>query len=320
VRWNLPALLASQFGPGIPFADLIFWAPSELRVSIVAAASVILAIMGWLVYRPLRTSAQCRFFALGLFLAALPVSASAPGDRQLLSISIGAAPLVAVALTTLVDQLSSGTGLLRARAGIAALVFSNLIVAPLALPVRARSMAVLGRSVERADATIPSTDAIRDKTVVVVNPPVDVLVSYLQLRRERTYAPRPKHLHWLAPASSAFTVTRTSPTSLRVDKPLGFLYSLLERHYRPDWLPFSRGEQVQLGELRATIVELTPSGRPQRVDFEFREPLEASRYLFLAWNGDTLQPWKIPTDNEPRHFGTENFVSVLADLHALLHL
>jgi hypothetical protein len=321
LRWNLPALLASQFGPSIPFADLIFWAPSELRAPILVVALLVVACMGWLAYRALRTSAQCRFLALGLILAVVPVSASAAGDRHLLSISIGAAPLVAVSLTTLADPLLSGTHQrLPQRMGLALLVFSNLVVAPLALPLKACSLATFGRTVERADAAIPRTNAIRDKTVVVVNAPVDILVSYLQLGRARTDTPRPEHLYWLATASSPFTIARTSPTGLRVDKPLGFLHSLPERHYRPDWLPFSRGEEVQLGELRATVVELTPEGRPQRVDFRFREPLEAQRYVFLAWNGSTLVPWNIPADDTPRRFGAETLLSTLVDPHALPHV
>lgn len=312
--WNLPTLLASQFGPGIPFADMIFWAPNQYRPLVLAFSVLVVVGFVWLISKPLQVSAESRFFGLGLLLAAIPVSASAAGDRQLLQISIGGSALCAQIIVTLVDTIRNNyrSGF-RYRLALTMAIFFYLVVAPIMLPVRAYSMALLGRSIDQAAAAIPSTSTITDKTVVIVNAPVDVFVSYIQLSRARTHTPRPKHLYWLAVASSPFSIVRNSATTLRLEKPLGLLYSLPERHYRASWLPFTRGQRVVLSELSAEIVELTPDDRPQTIDFIFRKPLESSRYMFFFWDGSTFRQWDLPKDKHPRRFDTENLFTAMVN-------
>jgi hypothetical protein len=313
--WNFPALLASQFSPSIPFADLMLWAPPSQRPVLLAFAWLTVLVMAALCYRPLRADPVCRFWGAGLLLSAAPLTTSAAGDRLLFPVSLGAAALTAHVIASLLTELKKHTAPTSARLisklALAGLVLAHAVLAPLALPLRTRATALLGEAADRADRSIPAGASISDKTVIVANAPVDVVLSYIQLSRARRGTPRPKHLYWLATASSPFTLERTAASTLRLEKPAGLLASLTERHYRASWLPLARGAEVLLGEMRARVVDTTSDGKPRVVDFEFREPLDSERYVFLQWTGKALAPLELPGRAERRHFGTEDLFKVM---------
>lgn len=315
---NLPCLLASQFGPGVPFADLVLWGSPSWRPWILGLACADVLLMIVIASPTLRDKPEARFWATGLLLAAAPLTTSAAGDRLLLPVGIGASALTAQIIASLASSLgardlrSSTRGRAVNWAHLSSLLLANVVIAPLALPLRTVTTDQLGRAVARADQAIPATPDVTEKTVVVVNAPVDILLSYIQLSRARRQIPRPRNLYWLATASSDFEIERTAANGLRLTKVQGLLYSLPERHYRASWLPLHLGEEVELSEMRARIRDVTQDGRPRVVDFTFREPLEASRYLFLTWRGGELVPFHLPKSSEIRSFPAETLFSVLS--------
>jgi hypothetical protein len=245
-----------------------------------------------------------------MLLSALPLTASATGDRLLLPVGLGASALCAHAVAWLAAQRM---GVLRPAAvlGVAFLCGIHLVQAPLLLPLRVATVGALGDALARADAAIPAGPDVREQTVVVVNAPIDVLLSYAQVARARRGQPRPRHLYWLATASSPLAVTRTSPTTLSARLEAGWLYTAPERHYRAPWLALALNQTVSLGELTATVRELTDDGRPARVEFRLDDALESKRYVFLYYDGKTLSPWRLPAIGEGRRFPAEGLFTLL---------
>ena len=227
-----------------------------------------------------------------MLLATVPVSASLPGERLLLTLGFGGAPLMARLLAA---GWQAGTAFTRKRrSALGSLVVLHLLAAPLALPIRAYGFEPIARVIDRIDSGIPTTAVVREQTAIVLNAPFDVMLSYVQAARAARHIPRPQHLHWLTSASSETTVTRIDAQTLRVEQARGFLLRPEETHYRADASGLFPGATVNLSEMQVRIVDVTAgsSPRPKRVDFRFVEPLESGRYLFRIYRDGALWPWQ----------------------------
>ncbi len=308
LAYNLPVLLSAQLGART--ADLASWGDPLLRAPLYALAWLTLLPLLWLALPRLRQDAEARFWALGMLLSAIPVSASLPGERLLLLISVGAAPLLAHLIAAPHLPGAVPASLLRTLL-IAGLALVHLVASPITLPLRAASMNLLGAAVERVDASVPSAPAVRDQTLVVVNAPVNVTLSYLQVAREQRGQARPAHVYWLASASSELTVERSAPRSLRVSLARGYLYRPEETHYRSRPRGLGIGSEVVLSGLRAKVVASLPDGRPKSVEFSFEQPFESSRYLLRKYQDGVLVPWQPPALGASDHFPAEDLFRVV---------
>jgi hypothetical protein len=280
---------------------------------LIALALMTLALLGWLLAPRLKRDPVARFWALGLVLATIPVSASFSSDRVLVLVGVGAMPLLAGLFGDLVQSLSGAGPKLGGFRSLAIFgyVVIHIAVAGVMNPIRARSLEIAGRALERADDGIPSDASIRDKTVIVANAPVDAFVSFIHVMRERRGAPRPAQLHSLASATSPIEVTRLDELTLRVRPAQGYLYGDTERFWRAARDPFRLGERVELPTVSVEISALTPDGRPAAADFHFRHPLDSSVYVFRSFEAGEFVPWQPPALGASVHFPAEDFVKIL---------
>jgi hypothetical protein len=319
---RLPVLLGSQLA--LPLADVWFWGAPELqRVVWVLCAACALAVLG-LGHALLSRDREARFWTVGMVLSACVVAASVPGERLLLVPGVGGAVLVARLILVLVPGAGAGVDVSRAarwgrrvgRPALLGLVALHLILAPLMLPLRAGVPELTAAALARAERGVPVADAIEGQTVVVLNAPFDIMVSYLQPAREARGVPRPAHLHWLATASSPLTIERVDERTLRVRPERGFLYSSAERHYRGDPRALKVGASVTLSEMTVRVVEVTADGRPQAAEFRFRDQLESGRYRFVRFLDGELVPARLPERGGRVSFPREDFFAVM--LHEAL--
>jgi hypothetical protein len=181
------------------------------------------------------------------------------------------------------------------------------------LPVRAAAMEPLRRATDRLEAGYPRTPDVRDKTVVVLNAPINVMLSYLQSARALRHVPRPAHLYWLASSSSETHVVRSGTRSLEVSSARGFLLRPEETHYLADVHNLPVGAEVKLQGMHARVRSSTPDGRPQRVEFTFEQPLEAAQYLFRAYRDGELVPWPVPEIGGSSDFPPHEFFRIVAN-------
>jgi hypothetical protein len=303
---HLPVLVSSQVA--LPLADLWFWGPREAQAVLFAICVGCALGFAAVAHLCLRHDLEARFWMLGMLLSAFAVAASVPGERLLLVPSIGGAAVIAKLLWA---TLPAATGPAWHRPLFGALVLVHLVISPLSLPARALAVGVLGSAIARADRDVPTTPAIAEQSVVVINAPFDVLVSYLQVGREAGGVARPAHLYWLANASSPLRIEVRDSDTLRVRPELGFIATSLERHYRDDPYALRPGTRIELTAFSAEVVSATADGRPAVVDFHFDEPLDSPRLHFLRYQDGRLLPWSAPAPGTAIELPREDYFGTL---------
>lgn len=311
---NMPILLGSQLG--FPYADQAFWGPGHLLTPLLILSAFILTLVLWLSWSLLSMSPRARFYLLGCALAAVPVSASIPGQRLLYGISFGASGFLALLLLHLCAAAKTNRGMAFAALALSAL---HIPAAAIALPLTSRSMSTLAEMVEYASADLPCDATTPNKTFVIVNAPFTVMASYEQSQRALNGRFRPAHLYWLATASSELAVTRQDSHSLLIAPEGGFLEALPDRHYRGSTAGLTPGAIVRLPRLSATVLNATADNRPASVLFQLDSPLESPDLVIFEYRDGRFQPWKLPGIGETTLFPKMDLFEMLAQ-HVVSHL
>lgn len=294
-----PVLVATQVGG--PWSDTwtsLFVFPA-LRVVFYSVFLCGSALVVWFAWPYVRREPVLRFCLVGSALSVLPACAVFPADRLLTWIAIGACPVLAAVIEPLLcgramaiphprlSHVAPALGFL--------LVFSNLVLAPLLIPSRARGNIAMRDILGRADAGVPRDESIRDKTVMFVNPPAVPLASYIPITRAALDEPRPRAQRLLATATTELTVTRTGERTLRLAPRGGFLQNPASKLlWSPSSRPFHAGEHIAFGDDDVKIEAITPDARPLRVEITFAHPLEDPSYLWLSWQDVTYVPFFRP--------------------------
>lgn len=291
---HIPILLGAQFGSGAPpIADLYAVGPPQLALSLIITALVTLAVGAAIIWPVLRNDALSRFWLLGALISVLPVAASVPGERLLVFVGVGAAPVIAATIQHWVTRATQQRTLLT-RVVAFGLLLTHLVIAPIGLLVRGGSTELLGSMLDHTDASLGHDAALAGDHVVVVNAPFDMMVSYLQVARQSRGRVRPKHFHWLATASSKLAIERTGHRTLRITPEHGFVRTITERHYNSEPKQLRVGHKIALSGLSITIIETGKDGRPAVVDFTFDRDFGAPGLRVLQWNGHALEPFVAP--------------------------
>ena len=297
---RLPILLLAQIAG--PPSDLWLAYSHPVAVGVYAVALLCLAIAAALLWPLLRRSAVTRFWTLGAVLAAVPICATFPSDRLLVFVGIGAMGTVASLLTSLRGDALSGTARRRtlARTVAAGIVGVHLVIAPLLLPLRSLTVVQMGSVFARVDRSLPGSDQVRDKTVVIVAAPVDGLVSYVPIWRAARGVPRPRRLRLLTTGTAAVQVTRLDAFTLRLRPEAGFYGTEIERMLRSLSQPVVPGYSVSLSDMRVTVTEVTRDGRAAEAEFRFAVPLEDPSLIWMRWEGDALVAYDPPPPGTSR--------------------
>ncbi len=286
-------LLGAQVG--LIWSD--FWVifPAGLKAAVWAISAGFVAAMVALLAPMLRTSEALRFWLIGAVLSVVPIAATVPADRLLMLVGLGAMPLVA-ALVVAGLRPAAALPVWR-RWGLRGMAFTlvgvHLIASPLLLPLRARSMETIQRSMALIDAAAPPTAESAGTTLVVVSAPGDGFVSYLPIRRASQGLPGPARVRLLSTTMGETLVTRTGPRSLRVRPEEGLLSTEAERILRSDSTPFAVGDTVTLSDMTVRVVELR-SWWPQEIEVTFERDLDDPNMRWIVWTGAAFEPWEVP--------------------------
>ncbi|MET0593593.1 MAG: hypothetical protein ABW133_12895, partial [Polyangiaceae bacterium] len=312
---QIAALIQGELGPF--GADLWFWSPSTALPVLLAGALATCAMMAFLLVPLLRTSSTSRFWAVATLGALVPSASSIPGDRLLLFPGVGIMALLAELFAAFVEKRPPLPlrGALRTAMAIPIffLFFRRAVVSPVMLPFRAHSMDAVGRVADFAADTVQNAGDTTRRTVVVLNAPANILASYLGPTLATRGAPVPAHVRWLAVADSDLSVTRRSERALRVRPAHGFFSSPTDRLYRSERQPLKAGQRIELSDMSVTIGALLPNGNPAEVDFEFRESLDSSQYLWIRWDGGRCFVSKPPAVGETIVYPAGDFLKLLVE-------
>lgn len=281
---RLPLLLLAEFAlPWAEFWDLLPVVAPALRPAMLVLALGVVATTVFLLWPLLRKDAQVRFWAVGALLATIPACAAVPNDRLLTATGVGGAALIARFIAAVVDRTYPRERRRVGSAAAAGLVAVHALFAPLVLPFRTKAVDGLEVLMRRADKSIPSTPEMAERTVVLINPPVDPMPIYFAGYRQAKSIPRPRYLRWLATGVEEIRVTRVDAHTLALRPSGGYLTNSSQWMLRgPEHRSFV-GETVELADCTVTVRSVTDDGRPLDVHFRFREPLESPRYSWLQW-------------------------------------
>lgn len=283
----LLALLAA------PFADLWEVYPLVAPAAqgwVAAGAVLVLGLFGVSLYPAWRRSREVRFFAAGAFLSLVPACATFPHDRLLLIPSFGAMAAIAV----LLREALRARRKLAASIGGGALALVHLGLAPALLPLRSSTVDGFDQLLRASAHSLPSGPAVGEQTLVLLNPALDPLASYLPLYQQSTGRTRPAQLLWLAPGCRELEVRTLGPHRLELKPRGGFVVSASERMLRRPETGPAIGETLSLPGSKITVTEATADGRPLRIVVAFELPLRSPKLVFLRWDGVGYAPFDLP--------------------------
>ena len=294
---RLPVLLAAQVGivpsdvwPGVSrSAQLIVLGLALATVTIVAVVFVPV----------LRRQPVCRFWVLGAVLSLPPLCATFPADRLLVFAGVGAMAALALLMAEALDPdtppAPGRATRVVGRIVLPLLVVTHLVIAPLLLPLRALTMTLSNRFIDGIDVSIPRGKEVRDKTLVIVNAPLDFLpLWYIPAKRAVLHVPRPRSIRLLASGITEIHLYRLDSNTLRVRPGEGFLRGEGHRTLRGSSRPFHPGDEVSLSDLHVQVEEVSPDGRPTRADITFDVPLDDPSLLWMQWEGAALASYSPP--------------------------
>lgn len=293
---RLPILLLSQFG--LPPAELWVQDSAPKTASLLVAAALV-AGLGVVFARVLRKDRTCLFFATGMLFSLLPVCATWPNDRLLLFSSFGAFGLIATFLSRAFAVERPGPRF-SARAAAGLMVLVHVVLAPLLLPIRARTVGqLLHAYIENGARTLPR---VPGSMYVVVNAP-DPLVAGIAGAIQYYEKPEPlaslPHLRQLSIfAEGEGTVERIDDHTLSLTATQGLFRDPMSQIFRSPSLLFHAGEVVTVNGMRVEIMEVGAEGFPRRIHFRFDAPLDDPSLTWITWQNQGFIPFKPPAMGE----------------------
>ena len=302
-----PVLLLGQWA--VPPSEVISLGSVTLPASVARlmwlGAVVVLVLLCLLLWPLVRRDPSARFWALGMFLSAVPVCATYPADRMLLMVGIGAFGLLGQFAAQTFGEghayFSHNNGRLRragVRAGGVILLLVHAVVAPLALPFRALMPWGPRDTIEQCSIRTPFDDSIAQQDLVIVNGPINMAAAYLPIVRALADQPIPRRVRLLAPSFSPVVLHRPDEHTLVIRAEWGFLASPLDRLARGDDHPMALGQRVELTGVTVEVTALMDNGRPAEATCRFDVPLEDPSLRWLRWDEGAFVPFVPPPVGE----------------------
>jgi hypothetical protein len=313
---RFPILLLGQFG--LPYSDL--WEVYPLMAPWLQPVVFLFALcfLGLVFYllRPLvREHRILRFWLLGSLLATIPACAMHPEDRMLTATAFGATQVLAAFFWALLDgTYARATRLSYISAGV--LVAVHLVFAPLTLPLRVYDILGIERVMLASDKSMPQGDDAKGKTVVLVNPPMDVFAIYMPLFRDVRHWTLPEHYRWLATGDTELLVTRVDANSLSIAPEGGFLTTGSQVMFRRVDRRFELGQEVRLEGVTYKVSALTDDGRPAQIVVRFDQPLESPNFAWRVWGKHDYLPFTPPAVGKSVTLPKADLGALLEDPHS----
>lgn len=294
---RVPPLMLAQLG--FPWSDFWVALPKGVAAAVWGTALVSVVLWGIVLTPLLRARPALRFWTGGAVLSCVPIAATVPADRLLMLVGLGAAPVAAALILAGRHPDAEWPAWRRRLTRVVgwSMVAVHLVLAPLLLPIRARSMETIQSSMALIDAAVPFDPVVNEETLVIVMAPSDGLVSFMPIRRESLGQPRPAHVRLLATTSGGSTVTRVDANTLHISADVGLLTTGSERILRTLDEPFHVGDIVDLGDVAVEVTSVQED-RPFSIDVRFAEGLDAPHLRFITWRGSAFEPFELPAIGE----------------------
>ncbi|MGD9217522.1 MAG: hypothetical protein PVJ84_22110 [Desulfobacteraceae bacterium] len=295
---RLPVLLYGQWL--FPNAFVYGMLPKPFAyASLIVVYAVLIGIITVLI-PILRRDAVSRFWALGMVLSLLPVCAMSPDNRLLIFCGLGAMGLLARLLAAwfVKAEWLPASKPWRVLAGcyVSIFIFVHFIVAPLFLPIQSLGVDRMEEvMLERPILDLYQEIDFNGKTLVFINPPLPFAVMHLRFICWEHGIAIPNTTRVLASGiSSDLTIARVDSRSLEIEAQGGFITNTFDRLYRGRFDPMTQRQRIELSDMVAEVLSLTPDQRPLKVRFTFSRALENASLCFYQWKEKGYIPFDPP--------------------------
>ncbi len=308
---RIPIYVHSQLGV-VP-ADLweVYFVRRGLGWVMVIAGVAFMILMAAGLGRLVLRDRAARFWAVGGAIALVPICGAHPNDRHLFIVGLGGAALVARYLGAWADRRQPEQALLLPQRGASLLagffVLAHVVLAPIALPIRARIPGDLHRSLDRIDDRVPHDDGLVAQDLVLVNVPFKYLCNLPSVVRRSNGGPSPAHWRCLGVSSDDVVARREDARTLVLVSSDGYLRSFEDTNVRARGIPFAPGDQVSLPGFEVTVRRVTPDGRPQEVAYRFDRSLEDPSLRWLIWRDGAYRPFALPATGNAVSLPAQHF-------------
>lgn len=279
----------------LPSVSPLAMVPGDPYPVAALAAGVVLVLGAWLIAPLLRARATARFFGLGMLLSALPVGATLPTERLLLMVSVGGFGLVACFFQALSEGRLAGRAT-KALAGFC--LFLHVVLAPIGKPLQGLGMAMIDRAAQRVVAATPREPDVAQRTLVVVDVPLDIVMIYPGGILAEQGRPAPGRARTLFAGQARAELERVDERCLVLRPEGGWLASPLDRFTWDPNRPFRAGQAIRLEGLDVEILQVTKDGRPLEARFCFATPLQDPALLWRRWQDAWVVPFTVPPIGE----------------------
>jgi hypothetical protein len=290
-----PLLLLGQWF--VPPSSFAFAWTSAQTVGVAAFGLAFLAVVLGLLMPTLRSDATARFFAFGMLLSVVPITAGFPHDRLLFFVGIGGMGLLAMLLVRLFDRSHSGP---LGRALGYALVVVHFVLAPPLQVLMGTSVASQEPIYAGPPRSLPPDPKLEEQRLVVVNQPNAFYGQYTLAVRAFDGEPVPRSLLMLAPGTTTLLLERPSLNTLVVEAEDAWLGSPFDNVYRDPRRPFPPDYRVELSDVRIEVMESTRDGQPKKVGFTFARELENESFRWVLYHDGRYVPFEVPAVGEKR--------------------
>jgi hypothetical protein len=286
---RIPVFMLGQLGFP-PVVYYTFW-PEMMRW----AGMVFCGLLILVFFPVLRRDRIARFWATGMIISILPISAVWPHDRNLLFMGIGAMGLLACwfnHFSRIPWREKSQLWRISVRTMMVLFIIIHGLLAPLALPLTSSIMARFQQKVEMAAAGLPSGPEYEDARLISVNAP-NYLFYVHNIAHMRAVQGQYTHLRALTVGKTPLLVTRLDENSIKITADGGTLIDI-DRGFRIyQYATSYPGQSVKQFDVVVEVLEVS-DGKPSAAIFRFSEPLDNSHYLWFNWKDDTYIPFSLP--------------------------
>jgi hypothetical protein len=305
-RW--PVLVAAQWLQAP--SDLWMILPRSAQVAAATLCALVVFGVLALLWTLLRANAVARFWALGMALSLVPLCAAFPMDRLLIFSGIGAFALMAMLCESCSVWLWSAAGPATWRRRTAQLlVVLHLPVAALWLVARVVALPAWGEFFQTAAREAPRGPEVARQSFIFVNGN-DFPVFYASIIRTATgNGPVPRRLAQLSTMTAPNDVWREDEHTLVITPRNGYLALAFERLLVSPGRRFAVGQAIERSDFVAEMREVTEDGRPRRVAFRFRQPLESPEYCWLYWKDGRVVRFPLPAPGKHLTIDASRIVS-----------
>lgn len=294
---RLPVLLQAQIG----FLPADFWLfKFEHRTALIVLAMSLAFVLAVALAFGVRRTRQNGFFLTGMMLSCVPICATWPGDRLLIFAGFGAFGLIGDVLTAPRDNLPHARRIL-VRAACGCFILLHLALAPLLYVGRGVTTARLFHEpVERSEARLPPSSELAGKTVVLVNAPDFLIVTFAFSIRSERGEPPPARVRQLTIAHEGrMMLRRSGARSVALTLTKGFFHEAFSNVFRNEEQPLLLGDRVQVAGMTATVKALTSDRkRVGTIEFEFDAPVDGPDFVWLTWMESGLERVSLPAVGE----------------------